>query len=69
MRRKVVVTPVGRFPSTVSAARHHKVSKVTVLRLIREACPGWRYAEPYQIPAGFVPAAHRSGRRKREERP
>jgi hypothetical protein len=64
---KVVLTPAGRFLSVNSAARHHKVTSDTVRDRIRKARPGWRYGEPYQIPAGFVPLA--SSPRRRGGRP
>jgi hypothetical protein len=55
-----------------SAARHHSVSRVTVLRRIREGLPGWQFEAPYQIPAGFVPSgttSRKRGGRKREGQP
>jgi hypothetical protein len=67
-----VLTPGGRFRNMASAARHHNVSRVTVLRRIRKGCPGWQLEAPYQIPAGFVPSGkpwRKRGPRKREDRP
>ena len=61
---KAVLTPDGRFPSVSSAARHHKVAPDTVRDRIRKGHTGWRYDEPYQIPAGFVPSARPSVRRR-----
>jgi hypothetical protein len=56
--------------SSASAARHHNISRDTVMRRIRKGCPGWQFEAPYQIPAGFVPSDRaRRGRRKREDRP
>jgi hypothetical protein len=59
---KVVLTPDGRFLSVTSAARHHKITPDTVRDRIRKARSGWRYGEPYQIPAGFVPSSPRRRR-------
>jgi hypothetical protein len=50
----IVLTPGGRFLSMASAARHHKVNVATVRQHILEGRPGWRYAEPYQIPPGAL---------------
>ena len=65
-----VLTPDGRFWGVASAARHHNISRDTVMRRIRKGYPGWQFEAPYQIPAGFVPSDRaRRGRRKREDRP
>jgi hypothetical protein len=66
-----VLTPGGRFKSMASPARHHNVSRATVLRYIRNGLPGWQFEAPYQIPAGFVPSGapwRKHGPRKREDR-
>jgi hypothetical protein len=52
-----------------SAARHHNVSRDTVMRRIRKGLPGWQFEAPYQIPAGFVPSGRKRGPRKREDQP
>ena len=69
---RTVLTPDGCFLSVISAARHHKVTSGTVRDRIRKGHTGWRYDEPYQIPAGFVPSGtpwRKRGPRKREDRP
>jgi hypothetical protein len=69
---RIVLTPGGRFRGMASAARHHNVTRATVLRRIRNGCPGWQFEAPYQIPAGFVPSGtpwRKRGPRKREDRP
>jgi hypothetical protein len=65
--RKVrgVLTPDGHFPSAISAARHHRVSEATVRLRISAEWPGWRYAEPYQIPAGTLITPPRRPRQHR----
>ena len=69
---RIVLTPGGRFRGMASAARHHNVTRATVLRSIRKGCPGWQFEAPYQIPAGFVPSGNpwrKRGLRKREGQP
>jgi hypothetical protein len=53
---RIVLTPGGRFRGVASAARHHNVSRATVLYRIRKGRPGWQFEVPDQIPAGFVPS-------------
>jgi hypothetical protein len=68
----MVLTPGGRFRSMASAARHHNVTRATVLRRIRREDPGWQFEPPYQIQAGFVPSGtpwRKRGPRKREDQP
>jgi hypothetical protein len=62
---KIVLTPAGRFLSMASAARCYDVAPATVQRRIRKGCPGWRYAEPYQIPQGALASPPRRPRERR----
>ena len=43
----IVLTPDGRFRGVSSAARHHNISRDTVMRRIRKGCPGWQFEAPY----------------------
>ena len=62
---RTVLTPDGCFLSVISAARHHKVTPATVRDRIRKGHTGWRYGEPYQIPARFFPLASSRGHRRK----
>jgi hypothetical protein len=67
---RFVVTPEGRFWGVASAARHHKVTRATVLNRIRKGWPGWRFGASGEISASFVPSDWRSrGTRKHEDQP
>jgi hypothetical protein len=62
---RIVLTPAGRFLSLASAACHHNVAPSTVHWRIRNGWPGWRYAEPYQIPAVALASRPRRPRQRR----
>ena len=66
---RTVLTPDGCFLSVISAARHHKVTSGTVRDRIRKGHTGWRYGEPYQIPARFFPLASSRGHRRKSRAP
>jgi hypothetical protein len=62
---KIVLTPAGRFLSMASAARCYDIAPATVQRRIRKGWPGWRYAEPYQVPAVTLASRPRPPRERR----